>query len=120
MNTEEMNTEEMLALTSGQLTAYNERNLETFCSYYHDEVEVFSFPSATPSLVDIEKFKELYRGIFEQSPNLHCEIKNRIVTSKTVIEEEMVTGHRRSPNQPLHVVAVYTFAAGKIRQVWFG
>ncbi|MNT87664.1 hypothetical protein D3C72_2281110 [compost metagenome] len=66
----------------------------------------------------MERFREGYGKLFSSSPNLHCEIKSRIVLEESVIDEEYVTGAERFP-QGLHAVAIYAFREGLIDRIWF-
>jgi len=57
-------------------------------------------------------------GLFESSPNLHCEIKSRIILEQSLIEEEFITGALAFPNG-LHAAAIYGFKDGFINKVRF-
>jgi hypothetical protein len=113
-----MTKEEMRALTQKQLEAYNKRDLEAFCQCFHPEVVTNNLVTGLGSSPGIDGFKERYRKLFESNPNLHCEIKTRIVHEFTVIDEEFVTGASTYPNG-LHASAVYAFRDGLIDRVWF-
>jgi hypothetical protein len=113
-----MTKEEMLTLTQKQLEAYNKRDLEAFCQCFHPEVVTQNLVTGKSSLPGIQEFKIAYGKLFESSPNLHCEIKNRIVHEFTVIDEELVTGSKKYPTG-LHASAVYAFRDGLIDRVWF-
>lgn len=113
-----MTKEEMLALTEKQLQAYNNRDIEAFCSCFHPEVVTKNLVTDQASPPGIERFKEVYRKLFENNPKLHCEIKTRIVHEFTVFDEELVTGTSKYPSG-LHGSAVYAFRDGLIDRVWF-
>ena len=49
------------------------------------------------------------------TPDLHCELKNRIVIRDKIIDEEYVTANGRI----FHAVAVYEVKDGKIVKVMF-
>ena len=108
----------MESLASRQATAYNSRDLDSFCACYHQEVEVYRNLGEPPTMKGLTPFRESYSERFAKSPNLHCEIKNRIVLERTVVDEEIVTGLDGHPSG-LHVVAIYGFRDGLISHVWF-
>ena len=55
--------------------------------------------------------------MFQNSPDLHCELVNRIVLGNTVIDQEKVTG---IPGlELLEAIAIYKIKDGKIAQVYF-
>jgi hypothetical protein len=113
-----MTSEAMENLIQRQADSYNSRDLDTFCACYHPEVEVYRNVGEPASVKGISDFRKSYKERFESSPGLHCAIKSRIVLSKTVVDEELVTGLAGS-SAPLHVVAVYSFRDGLISHVWF-
>jgi hypothetical protein len=55
-------------------------------------------------------------GLFENSPSLHAEIRNRIEIGSVVIDEEFVTGFVL-PGMPteIHAAVVYHVADGLIQ-----
>lgn len=108
-----MTTEERVALVQGQLEAYNARDIEKFCSFYHPEVTVYRVGESTPFCSGIENFKKSYGQKFETTPDLHCTLKSRIVLKGKVLDEESVV-----PSGS-HVVAIYDFKDGLIKDIWF-
>ena len=74
-----------------------------------------SRPATEPSIVGQAQLREVYRKRFE-SPNLHAEIVNRIVTGNKVIDHERVVGIK---DTPIEAVAVYEVTGGLISSVWF-
>jgi len=56
-----------------------------------------------------------YSSMFDKTPDLHCELVNRIVQGNTVIDKERVTFGKKV----LEAVAVYTIENGKITKVYF-
>jgi len=101
-------------LAQRQLNAYNFRDIEAFLEPYHDDVEVYSFPN---QLLYKGKatMREQYTGMFNNTPNLHCELKERIVQGNTVIDKERV----QFGNKILEAVAIYTIEDNKIKRVYF-
>lgn len=114
-----MTKEQMVALAQGQLDAYNKRDLDTFCKHFHEEVQVYRVGQVPEKTCEgMNAFREVYRGRFESNPDLHCELKGRIVLNNSVLDEEWVTGVTGA-TQPSHVVAIYHFKDGLISAVWF-
>lgn len=103
-----------VAVVQKQLNAYNARNLDAFMETYHDDVELYDFPGTL-----LCKGKEQMRKQYEflnQVPNLHCEIKSRIIQGNIIIDQESVTGFG---SNPLEATAVYHVENNKIKKVYF-
>ena len=111
-----MKEERMIELVQGQLDAYNARDVDKFCELYHPDVEVFKLSQEAPDCVGIEKFRAIYKALFEKFPMLHCELKSRIVINSFVIDEEFVT---RTETNTAHAVAIYNFKDNLISKVRF-
>ncbi len=58
-----------------------------------------------------------YEDFFKNTPNLHCELVNRMVMNNTVIDQERVTGF--GDNFELEAIAIYKIDKGKIKEVYF-
>ncbi len=97
-----------------QLDAYNARDIDAFLDTYTEDVAMYNFP-AEKSSQGQEEMRKGYAGYFESTPDLHCEIKNRIVIRNIVIDEENITANGNSFN----AVAVYEVKNGKIAKVTF-
>lgn len=97
-----------------QLKAYNQRDLEAFAAAYSDAIEIYNYPE-TLIAKGKEKFKEMYRGFFKTTPDLNCQIKNRIVLGKKVIDEEEVTVNGNT----FGAIAIYEVENNKIVKVTF-
>ena len=97
-----------------QLIAYNNRDIDAFAETYSDTVELYNF-SGEMIGKGKQALKKNYKTFFEATPDLHCEIKNRIVIGNKVIDEEYLTinGQNRS------AVAIYEVENGKIAKVTF-
>jgi imidazolonepropionase-like amidohydrolase len=106
--------ETALALVQRQLNAYNARNLEAFLEPYADDVELYQYPNTL-----ISKGKEAMRkgyAFFNTVPDLHCEIKERIIQGNIIIDKESVTGFG---SKPAEAVAIYHIEGDKIKKVYF-
>jgi hypothetical protein len=103
------------ALVQRQLNAYNHGDLEAFLEPYSEEVEIYNFPDKL-QLKGKAALRESYRALFNESPQLHCELVNRMVQGDTVVDQERVTGLR---GKKLEAIAIYTTKDGKISRVTF-
>lgn len=97
-----------------QLDAYNNRDIEGFLETYTDDIELFNFPSQRRSKGK-EEMRKGYGGYFESTPDLNCEIKNRMVIKNIVIDEEYITANGNN----FSAVAIYEVSDGKIAKVTF-
>ncbi|MGX1929264.1 nuclear transport factor 2 family protein [Flagellimonas sp. 2504JD4-2] len=97
-----------------QLEAYNARDIDAFMSTYADDIELFNFPHKL-FRKGAAKMKASYGTFFESTPDLHCEIKNRIVIGNKVIDEEFVIVNGSN----FSAVAIYEVEDGKIARVTF-
>lgn len=104
-------------LIKKQVIAYNTRNLDDFISCHHPDVELFNFKGKTPFAKGREQIIPLYKDVFNNSPKLHTDVKQRIVLGNTVIDNEIVTG--RKGVDVLKVVAVYEVEEQHIIRVTF-
>lgn len=108
---------EQLVPTQKQLEAYNNRDLEAFLKCYSDDC-VVEDAEGNILMANREEMGKRYKGLFEESPNLHCHLVSRVVVGDYVLDEENVTGSRGSKEMN-HVVAVYKVNNGLIQHVRF-
>jgi imidazolonepropionase-like amidohydrolase len=101
-------------LAQRQLNAYNFRNIEAFLEPYAEDVEVYSYPDKL-RYKGKETMRLQYSGMFENTPNLHCELKERIVQGNIVIDKERV----QFGNKIIEAVAIYHIENNKIKKVYF-
>lgn len=106
--------ETAIALVQRQLNAYNDRDLEAFLEPYAEDVELYEFPSTLVSKGKTQMRKDY--AFLNNIPNLHCEIKERIIQGNTIIDKESVTGFG---NKPLEATAIYQVENNKIKRVYF-
>ena len=95
------------------LEAYNNHDFELFMSYFSDEIEMYNLNECEPTVVGIEAVGKLYKDYFNASPDLHSEIKNRVVFDNKVIDYEYITGARGS-SKPFELIFMYEIEGGKI------
>lgn len=114
-----MNKERMIELAAAQLDAYNKRDIDTFCTYFHPKVQVWRLNGdPTKTCDNITTFRQMYQDRFENNPKLHCELRSRTVLNDSILDEEWVTGVEGAQT-PNHVVAIYGFKDNLISHVWF-
>jgi len=97
-----------------QLDAYNERNLEKFAAAFSEDVELYVFPEI-PIGKGQDFLKERYGPFFDSTPDLHCELRNRIVQGNRVIDQEYITANGKH----FGAIAIYEVDNGKIAKVTF-
>lgn len=97
-----------------QLNAYNARDIEAFLNTYADDIELYNFPDELRSKGK-QAMREGYASFFENTKDLHCEIKNRIVLGNKVIDQEYITANGNN----FGAVAIYEVDKGKIVKVTF-
>ena len=73
-----------------QLDAYNARDIDAFLEPYAEDIEIYTFPDKLTNKGK-DKIRPGYKSFFENVPNLHCELVNRIVFGNTVIDQERMT-----------------------------
>lgn len=99
-----------------QLEAYNNRDIDTFASAFSDTVKVFRQPGIL-TYQGRDELHKRYGQMFENTPDLHCQLVNRIVSGNIVIDHERV---RFSKDQPRReAIAVYRVRNGEIVEVTF-
>ncbi|NND34235.1 MAG: amidohydrolase family protein [Saprospiraceae bacterium] len=103
-------------LVQQQLNGYNARDINAFLAPYSDDFEIYNFPDELTQKGKAN-IKPGYAKMFENTPELHCEIINRISFGNTVIDQERVTGF--GENDPLEALAIYKIEDGKIAKVYF-
>ena len=113
-NTNELLKETPSALAQRQLNAYNLRNIEAFLEPYADDVEIYSYPN-TLDYKGKELMRKGYTNLFKNTPNLHCELKSRIVQGNVVIDKERI----QFGDKIIEVIAIYHIENNKIAKVYF-
>ena len=97
-----------------QLEAYNNRDIEAFTDTYANGIELYDFPKSL-NLKGKSKLAQRYVSFFEDTPDLHCEIQNRIVIGNKVIDHESVTVNGRLIN----AIGINEVENGEIAKVTF-
>ncbi len=102
-------------LVQQQLNGYNQRNIEAFLAPYAENVELYGFPNNLLSKGK-EDMRASYSALFENAPELHCQLVNRMIQGNTVIDHERVTG---LGSEPLEAIAIYKITSEEISKVYF-
>lgn len=107
--------QDAVSIVEGQVAAYNDHDVERFCAYYAEDIEVSSLGSDTPTIAGKDNFRAHYRLRFSEMPNIHCTIEQRIALGEFVIDLERLTN---AGPEELRAVALFQVKAGVIRRVW--
>ena len=103
-------------IVQAQLEAYNAQDLDAYCAFFADDVQVADLNKA-PHTSGVAAYRTLYESIFAKWPENKAVLLNRIAVGPTVIDHEKVI---RSPGgETFEVIAIYTLADGKIARVDF-
>jgi uncharacterized protein (TIGR02246 family) len=103
-----------VAVVAAQLDAYNARNLHRFLECYSPDA-VIEDGTGQVLMRGREAMRPVYEQLFAQSPELHCEIRQRICVGPYVVDEEAITGFDFAgfPTE-VHAAAVYRVEADHI------
>lgn len=99
-----------------QVEAYNDRDVDAFLSFYSPTVKIYLHPD-TLLFEGHEQMRPRYVNLFNDTPDLHCEIVNRIVMGHFVVDHEKVTGY--TDGRTVLATAIYEVKDGLIQNVWF-
>ncbi len=99
-----------------QLKAYNNRDIDLFASAFSDTVKVYRQPGVL-TYQGRDELHKRYGAMFASTPDLHCQLVNRIVAGEVVIDHEMVQRKKGEPRTP--AIAVYRVRDGLIVEVTF-
>lgn len=100
-------------VVQANLDAYNQRDIDGFMQYISEEVEMYQMGECEPYLKGKAAVRDLYANYFEESPELHSEIKQRVVFDDKVIDHEYITGARGS-DEPFELIFIYEVEEGLI------
>lgn len=104
-------------LLTKELNAYNSRDLETFLSCYHPDIEIFDQLTGKIMMSGKEQMAPTYQQMFDASPNLHAKILNTMLMENFYVGHEEVIGI--NGKETLFAIATYQFQDNLIRRVWF-
>lgn len=103
-------------VAQAQLDAYNAQDLDTFCSYYTEDVVIADLHGAV-SIQGISAYRERYAKLFAEHPDNKVVLLSRVAIGDVVIDHERV--HRSKTSAPFEVAAIFRFREGKICRVDF-
>jgi uncharacterized protein (TIGR02246 family) len=111
-----MDTTEVIDLIEQQVAAFNARDIERFLACYAADARIID-ASGTVMAEGHHGLRQMYTPLFDNSPDLHAKITNRIHIGHWVIDDEHTTGFM-APGYPteLRAVVVYHVVDGKIAQ----
>ncbi len=99
-----------------QLDTYNNHNIDGFMSLFGEDVQLYNQADGKLLADGKKEVRRLYANLFDKSPNLHSELKNRMTLGNTVIDHEKITG-RMGNNQPIELIVIYELLDQKINRV---
>jgi len=105
----------VVALVEQQVEGYNARNIDAFLVPYADSVEFYTFADDKLTLKGKERLRRGYSDFFQKVPDLHCEIKGRLVQGNIVIDKEHLTG--LNGKMEVEAIVIYEIESGKIKKV---
>ncbi|WP_452232038.1 nuclear transport factor 2 family protein [Lacinutrix sp. MEBiC02595] len=97
------------AIVAQQLEAFNAKDIDAFVNTFDSEVKAYDFPNRL-YVQDQKELHTTFSDFFAQTPDLHCEITNRIILGNVVIDEEYLTVNGDNYN----AIAIYEIENGKI------
>jgi hypothetical protein len=100
-----------------QLDAYNARDIDAFLLPYAPDIELARLPGGEVFARGHAEMRVRYARLFEESPELHCELKSRICHDRFVVDHEEVTG--MPGREVVFAVAIYEILNGRIARGWF-
>ena len=104
-------------VVAAQVNAYNARDLERFLECYAPDATIED-GSGKVLMRGREAMRSLYGQLFAQSPELRCEIRQRIRVGPYVVDEESVSGfHLDGFPTEVHAAAVYRVEGDLIAHV---
>lgn len=108
--------EQAEAAIDARLAAYNAHDLEAFIATMDPGVVVYQFPNQ-PVVAGADTLRTSYGRLFENRPELHTEVRSRIVQGPFVIDQEVVTGLPGGPRE--HTAVYFVNASGVIERIWY-
>lgn len=107
------------ALVQRQLDAYNARDLDGFIATYSPDIEIFGLPDASaPQMSGLDAMRNVYSRMFEELPDLHCDLGARIAEGDFIVDHEICL-FGEPDEEPTRALAIYQVEGDLIRRVWF-
>lgn len=97
-----------------QLEAFNNKDIDAFMEAFSGDAKVEN-GSGEEIMRGSEEMRVFYRNVFKNSPNLHCDIVNRITVGDWIIDEEKLNGlNANGFPEEVHAVVAYEVNNGQI------
>lgn len=97
-----------------QLEAFNNRDIDTFMEAFADDATVED-GNGEEMMSGSKQMRAFYHNVFENSPNLHCNILNRTTVGDWVIDEEQIKGLKAEGfPEKAHAMVAYKVSDGQI------
>jgi hypothetical protein len=96
-----------------QMQAFNNRSITEMMPLYSDDIKVYNFSDHQLTVNNKTECEEMFRKLFEQSPNLHAEIIKTIFFDAKAILHEYVSG-RNGDNTKKEQVVIFDIEDQKI------
>lgn len=88
------------------LDYYNARNIDGFMSLFADDIKFYNFSDGKVTFTGLDECRQIYKELFDLSPDLHSKIIQRIVFDNKVIDHEYITG-RKGSKDVVELVLIY-------------
>lgn len=99
-----------------QLDSYNARDIEAFMSVIHPNVILVNHADDQVLAKGYDQVKSTYTDLFNSSPNLHSNLKDRMVMGNKVIDHESITGRQGNP-EAIELIVIYEVEEEKIKKI---
>jgi hypothetical protein len=109
-------TSEPEQVVQRQVEAYNARDIEAFLALYSPDIVVARLPSETVLYTGHAEMRQSYQPLFQDNPELHCQIVSRVSLGTIVVDRENITGF--ADGRVVHAIAIYEEREGLIQRFW--
>ncbi len=99
-----------------QLDAFNARDIDTLVGIYAAEAQMFEHPSKLLA-AGAEALRERFTARL-QEPDLHAQLRNRMVMGNMVVDHEQVTRTFPEGKGTVELVMIYEVQKGRIAKAW--
>ena len=104
-------------LVTAQIEAYNNRDLKANLDLFSETFQIIQFPSGAVLLNGKESCKEMYKNLFDSSPDLRAEVINRIDYDNKVILLEIIHG-RNGSSTAFQQLIMFEIIGNKIERLY--
>ena len=107
----------ILEVVDRQLDAYNKRNYQIFTSCYQSDIVSFDLNTLeTIEEMSGDNFFRHYSKKFQENPEIHCQVIERIISGNMVIDKERISNFQGGNHDEL---VIYQVDKGVISKMWF-